>query len=264
MLNTLLAIPDRMGRQLGRAVLYLVDLATFAVKAIIQDHDRGLFNRATYHATLTQVIFTGIDGLPLVSLLAVATGVSVAANLVTIVEVFGDPSDVIDVLIQVIVLELGALLTAIVIIGRSGSAMAVDIGNAKLRGEIEGLELLGMDIDRFIVIPRLLGTAIAQVVLSVYFAILALISGILMPALVKAPAYFSYFSVLPQSFPPADMLIFLTKNLLFGLVIGAAACFHGLQVTNSVNEVPQQTQRALVVSLAMIFMIDGIIAIGIA
>ncbi len=264
MLHSLFVIPDYLGRQIGQASIYLVNLATFAVTALVRDHDRGLFNRATFNATVTQVIFTGVDALPLISLLAVATGISVAASLVTVVEVFRDPGDVIDVLIKVIVLELGALMTAIVIIGRSGSAIAVDLGNARLGGEIEGLELLGIDIDRFIVIPRLLGAGIAQVVLSVYFSLLALVSGILMPALFKAPAYFSYFAEIPKAFDPAQIILFLVKNLLFGFVISTAACFHGLQVSRSVTEVPQQTQKAIVVSLAMIFLIDGLIAIGIS
>ncbi len=252
-----------LGRLLLRIVYYQVELTLFVGHAL-RDWRRhsSLLNRATYRSLVSQLIFTGIDALPTITLLSLAVGLSITAQLILMVQVFGSTADVVKLLSNLVALELGSLLTAIVLIGRSGSAIAVDLGNMKLRGEVEALELLGINVNHFFVTPRLLGATIAQLVLAVYFSVLSVVSGVIFSAMLVSGGYLKYLTEIPLAFDPVLLFIFVGKNLAFGMLIGAVACYHGLQVSRSVTEVPQQTQKAIVNALSLVFIIDGLLALG--
>lgn len=251
-----------IGHQALRLPIYLVDLTVFILRALHDWREASqLLNRATYRSLVTQLIFGGIDALPAITLLSLATGLGIVSQLIITVQLFGEAKDVITILTQLVALELGSLLTAMVLIGRSGSAIAVDLGNMKLNREIEGLELLGINVNHLFVTPRLLGTTIAQMVLAVYFSFIAVVSGVAAAGLFANAGYFTYLADIPLAFAPLDLLVFLFKNLVFGLLIGAIACFHGLRVSTSVTEVPQQAQRAIVNSLTIIFILNALIAL---
>ncbi|MGH8401371.1 MAG: ABC transporter permease, partial [Gammaproteobacteria bacterium] len=120
---------------------YLLDLTTFIIDALRDWFGSGrLFNRATRQSLTSQIIFTGVDALPVVTLLALAVGFSITSQLLTLALALGSERDVGPMLINIVGMELSSLLTAIVLIGRSGSAIAVDTGYMKLHGEVEALE----------------------------------------------------------------------------------------------------------------------------
>ncbi len=252
-----------LGRSTVGSLLYLVDLTVFILQAVREIHGRQeIGNKATWRALLAQIIFTGVDALPVITLLALAVGVSITAQILALGEALGTTDDVIRLLSSIVGMELGSLLTAILLIGRSGSAIAVDLGNMKLHREVEGLELLGINMMDFFVAPRVLGAAISQLVLAAYFACVALFGGVLLSGLVVSSQYFSYLGPLAQSIAPLEVLLYIVKNLLFGLIIAGTACFHALRVGNSPTEVPQQTQRAIANSLMLVFVIDGLFAVA--
>jgi phospholipid/cholesterol/gamma-HCH transport system permease protein len=252
-----------IGRRTIQSLLYVVDLVVFVLHAMRGwGGRRGLFNRASYHAVIAQMIFTGIDALPAVSLLGLAVGAGITAQLIMLIQVVGTETDVINVLTQVVALELAPLLTAIIVIGRTGSAIAVDLGNMKLHREVEGLTLLGIDVQDFFISPRLVGVGLSQLILAVYFAVIAVVSGVLFSALLMSFSHLKYLIAIPLAFDPVALIGFVIKNLMFGLIIGASACYHGLHVGISPTEVPQQTQRAIVNSLVLIFLLDGLMAVA--
>jgi len=251
---------ESIGRAAIGSLRYLIDLTVFLISAM--RNWRGELNRAARHAITTQIIFSGIDTLPVLSFLALAVGASITAQLILLVQMVGTDADVIRMITQVVAMELSPLLTAVIIIGRSGSAITVDLGNMKLHRETEGLELLGIDMRKFFIRPRLAGVVISQLILSVYFALIAIVSGVLFSALSSSASHMRYLVAIPLAFEPTQLIAFVIKDLLFGLVIGGAACFHALRVTASPTEVPQQTQQAIVNSLMVIFMIDGLVALA--
>ena len=161
-------------------------------------------------------------------------------------------------------MQLGSLITAIVLIGRSGSAIVVDLGNMKLHREVEGLELLGIDINDLIVAPRLIGASVAQMSLSVFFAGIATFGGVAAAGLLFSGGYLRLIVPLMSAFTPAQIVVFLIKNLLFGLIIAGTAAFHALRVGVSPTEVPQETQRAIVNGLLLVFVLDGLFAVALA
>lgn len=255
-------VSGMVGRQALRLPLYVLDLTLFTLQALREWREHSnLRNRATYSSLVSQMIFTGIDALPPIILLSLASGVSITSMLLTNVQVFGSTTDIVNILADVVALELGSLLTAVILVGRSGSAIAIDLGNMKLNREVEGLELLGINVNHFFVTPRLLGTTVSQLVLAIFFSSLSVISAIAFNASLYSTSYWKYLGEIPLAFDPADLMLFVVKNLIFGLIIGVAACYHALRVQNSVTEIPQQSQRAIVNSLSMIFLLDGLFAI---
>jgi phospholipid/cholesterol/gamma-HCH transport system permease protein len=255
-------ISGMAGRQALRLPRYILELTLFTLQALREWREHSsLRNRATYSSFVSQMIFTGIDALPPIILLALASGVSITSMLLKNVQVFGSTADIVGILSDVVALELGCLLTAVILVGRSGSAIAIDLGNMKLNREIEGLELLGINVNHLFITPRLLGTAVSQLVLAIFFSSLSVVSAIAFNATLYSSSYWKYLGEIPLAFDPADLLLFVVKNLLFGLIIGVTACYHGLRVQRSSTEIPQQSQRAIVNSLSIIFILDGLLAV---
>jgi phospholipid/cholesterol/gamma-HCH transport system permease protein len=142
-------------------------------------------------------------------------------------------------------------------IGRSCSAIVVDLGNAKVRGEIEPLEYLGINVDDYFVIPRVLSMVISQVILALYFSAIMLLFGMFFSALIYDLSAQKSLTELLNLININSLFKFMLKNLLFGLVVGIMACFHGLSVRNSPTEVSEQMQKAVVRSVVFLFLIDG-------
>jgi len=259
MISALNHMSGRSGAFVLRRLYYLINLATFTSLAL-RDWFKAmrLFNRYSYRSLVSQIIFTGIDALPTIIFLALVTGFVFTFRMIAL---FDSIADTVTILNYVIVLELGPMISAIVLISRTGSAITVELGNMKLHKEIEALELMGIDVNNFLVAPRILGATISQLSVAVFFTMVTLGVGILLSGLLLSPTYFKYFSDLISGLEPFMLIIFIIKNLLFGLFIGSIACYHGLKVDVSATEVPQQTQRSIVNSLLMLFIVDGLFAL---
>ena len=241
---------------------YVLDLTNFVLRAFHDWAQRGrVFNRATLQTLYGQVIFTGIDALPVISFLGLAVGLSITSQMLKLAQALGSESDVAALLTNIVGVELSSILTAIVLIGRSGSAIAVDLGSMKLRGEVEGLELLGINVNEFFVTPRIIGAAVAQFTLAVYFALVALFGGVFLNDLFTPGSSTHELKKLAEAIAPEQLMLFMFKNLLFGIIIAGTACYHGLKVRTSFTELPQQTQRAIVTGLVLVFAADGILAV---
>ena len=219
------------------------------------------FNRATLQDAIGQIIFTGVDALPLVTFLALAVGLSITSQMLKLGQALGSENDVATLLTNIVGAELSSLLTAIVLIGRSGSAIAVDLGSMKLRGEVEGLELLGINVERVLrhAAHHRCGhlPVRARDVFRRHRPVrrrAACGSDLLDAVCPRSDALKRYCA-------RSSLLIFALKNLLFGIIIAGTACYHGLRVGTSPTELPQQTQRAIVTSLVLVFPVDGLLAV---
>ena len=223
----------------------------------------NLLNRNTYRNIVAQIIFTGIDALPTITILGLAAGFVFTFRLISIIVSIGATEEIVSLLVNVICLGIGPFVAAIILISRTGSAIVVDLGNMKLHGEIEGLENLGIDINTFLVAPRLIGTAISQLAITVYFTTLILVSGVLLSGFLISSTHYELLTTIGTAFTPTLISLFVIKNLLFGFIIAAIASYSGLNVQQSPTEVPQQTTKAVVNCLVSIFLIDGLMAMAI-
>lgn len=255
-------ISGRLGRAVLRPLLYLLDLTAFIIHALHDWVRRGhLRNAATRRSLVVQILFTGIDALPLVLVLGLAIGLTLTPTMLLLAQSLGSDTELARFLILAIGVEMGPLLTAIILIGRSGSAIAVELGNMSQRGEVGALMLMGINLSDFFTAPRLLGSALSQLVLAVYFTGVALFGGILIIGLLISEEHLQLMPVLVQTIAPIDLLVFISKNLLFGLLIAAAACYQAQHIGQSPTEVPQRTQQAIVNAYLLIFAISGLFAL---
>ncbi|HHJ11570.1 MAG TPA: ABC transporter permease [Chromatiales bacterium] len=250
---------------LGRATLsggrLLLDLAGFVFLALSPQRLRGWSrDPARRGAIATQIVFSGIDALPLLFLLALAAGIGFGGQLLVLLDPLTEDTQTLEILIHLVGLELAPLLTAFLLLARSGTAMAVELANMAQRRELEGLMLLQVDPIALFATPRLIAMALSQLALAILFATVALASAIAFAALTESTSLFRLLPQLPAALPPLALLLFVLRNLLFGLVIAASACLQGLTTGPLATEVPQHTQRAVVSALLLIFLLDGLFA----
>jgi len=206
-----------------------------------------------------QVLFTGVNALPVVALVALAIGgISIVQSL-TYLPRFGGESLVGKILVTVIIRELGPLLTGFIVIGRSGTAITTEIGNMIVSHEVEALKAMGIDPVRYLVIPRVFGVTASLVSLNVYFDILAIIGGFLVSKLVLITSLEVFLRNILASMVLSDVTISLLKGFTFGILISLICTYNGFSVKLSSTEVPQMTTRSVVNSITSLFIADGII-----
>jgi phospholipid/cholesterol/gamma-HCH transport system permease protein len=222
-------------------VLLMVYLS---VRAAVYDQSQGL--RTVFSVVSAQVYFTGFQALPLISVLALATGAICVLESFAQLQLLGQSSMVGNLLITIIVREVGPLLTALIVVARSGTAVATEIGNMRANREIEALETMGINPLSYIVFPRLLGGTLSVVCLAFYFNIVALFGGFLVVSLVKDMPFSFYCDLLANSITLDDIGMFLLKNTFSGLIIFVVCCYQGLTVQQSAHEVPAMTTKAVV------------------
>lgn len=198
-----------------------------------------------------------IEPLLFVCGLAALVGVSVNVQLSYWVAQAGQSQLLGPVLITIIARELAPILINVVVIVRSGSAMATELGVLKLNGELAALEAEGRDPFVEIVAPRVLGMAAATFCLTFVFTITALVCGFASAALLgKGTGDLLLFaSSMSRAVELEEVLNILGKSIIPALFAGASCCIGGLDVSGSVTAIPLATQRALTRSIAGLFII---------
>ena len=249
---------DWMGHRCIELFLYVIDLTYFLVRSLsVWQPHRNVFNRAVYSTFLDQLILTGINAIAIISFLAMFVGIVIASQLVFIIASITGARDLVEILARLILSEMGPLITGFIIIGRSCSAIVVDLGNTKVSGEIEPLKYLGIDVDDYFVVPRILSMVISQVTLALYFSAIMLLFGMLFSTLIYDFSVHKSLTELLNMLNINSLFIFMLKNVLFGLSVGTIACFHGLSVRTSPTQVSEQMQKAVVRSVVFLFLLDG-------
>lgn len=254
---------NALGRKTLSAITYWLDLVAFCQKAILSwfttnktSHRKNL-NRANWQSFVTQTIFTGIYAIPIIILLSLIFAVGFTSQVIHFSSELSREIEIIESISLIICYELAPLMTALVLISRSGSAISVDIGNMKLRGEIDGLTLLAINVDDYIVAPRIFAGAISQLILAIYFAAIAVFGGILSAALIYSNTYIFSLDTALDAVTPSILLLFVIKNLVFGSLITGTACYQALQIQEQcTTQLPQQTQKAIVRALTQVFILD--------
>ncbi len=206
-----------------------------------------------------QVFFTGVQALPVIALVALALGAIAIVQSLTQLPRFGGETFVGQILITVIVRELGPILTGFIVIGRSGTAITTEIGNMMVQHEIEALEAMGVDPIRYIVLPRVFGVTASLVALNIYFDIFALGGGFLVSKMILVTSLSVFLREIVSSMMIADVIVSLLKGFVFGILISSICTFRGFSVRISSTEVPQMTSKAVVGSITALFIADGII-----
>lgn len=209
--------------------------------------------------SLNQILFSGIQAAPL------AASVATLIGGVCIIQSFALLSGLADdwigtVLVSIIVRELGPLVSAITLIGRSGTAMATEIGSMRLNGEIDALRAYRVDPVAFIVLPRVVGACAGMFLLTVLFDACGILGGYGV-SLLRADIPLALLAGrVTAALNNTDLALLVVKSIAFGETVAALCCHFGLRVRHSPTELPQAVTKAVVASLLAVFLMDGLIA----
>mgnify|MGYP000618454571 CR=1 FL=1 len=249
---------DWIGRRCIESFFYIIDLTYFLLSAFsIWRPQRHIFNRAVYSVFLDQLVLHGINAIAIISFLAIVVGISIASQLVFIIVSITGAKDLIEILARLVLSEVGPLITGVVLVGRSCSGIVVDLGNARVAGEIKPLLYLGVNLNDYFVLPRIVSMVISQVILALYFSAIMLLFGMLFSVLLYDLSAQESLRELLKLVTMDSFFRFMLKNILFGLSIGTLACFHGLAVENSATQVTEQMHKAVVRSIVFLFLLDS-------
>jgi phospholipid/cholesterol/gamma-HCH transport system permease protein len=239
-----------------------LDLSTLlylTFKELILERKRGF--SLVFEITLRQIYFTGVQALKVVTLVSLTLGTIVIVESGSQMELLGGVHFVITILVLVIIRELGPLLTAFIVIGRSGTAIATELGNMIVSHELEAIQAMGINPIYFIVAPRIIGVTIAVICLNLYFKAVALLGGFIISKLVLTISLPVFLRELMASVRVVDLVFGLLKSLIFGLLIALTCTYHGLRVRYSSIEVPQVAARAVVSAILFCFMSNALLTL---
>jgi phospholipid/cholesterol/gamma-HCH transport system permease protein len=207
--------------------------------------------RSILGVILSQVYFTGVEAFFLVTILGAVLGAVVILN-VSALSFIADIRLLAQILVIIIVRELGPLLISLILIARSGTAIAAELGNMKINHEIDALKAMAINPLSYIVYPRLVGGVVSIVCLTFYFNVVALVGGFAVSKLFHNIPYSLYLNALADTLTARDVGFFLSKNILNGATLFSICCYQGLQVQESPHEVPQATTRAVMHSISAV------------
>ncbi len=217
--------------------------------------------QVAFKVLVLQILFTGVEALGIVSLVALAIGAVIIVEGNTLLPRFGQSGLLYQILIVVITRELGPVLTAFIIIARSGTAIATELGNMVVSHEIEAYVSVGINPIAYLAVPRVLGVTIAMVALTVYFNVFGLVGSYLVSQLVKPTPVGEYFRNLLMTIQGRDVASTLVKGLVFGFIVAVVATYHGFRVKVAVTEIPRAAIAAVGQGFVLVFLADAIITL---
>ncbi len=221
---------------------------------------RYLKFRSIYSIAVNQTRFTGIDALPLIVFIALIFGATVIIQATKNFPKFGIEDFIGNLLVLIIAREMGPLVTAMIVISRSGSAIATEIATQMQNKEILSLELMGIDTKLFIVLPRIIASIVAIFSLIIIFDLVAFFGGYLISLTTVFIPLDIFFGSLMDSFSFVDLIITILKSVIYGILIPLICCYYGF-MPRSEFEIPIYVSRAVVRTIVILFVINAFISV---
>lgn len=218
---------------------------------------RGRGFRVVSGVIVNQIRFTGVHALGPVTFASLAIGAMILIQGI----LYLPPDITVPISVMILVREVAPALTALILIGRSGTAITIELGNMKLNQELAALESMGIPIEHLVVFPRLVGMVLSFLALCVYSALAAVVGGYFVArAAAVAPVTFTLGSLV-EAVTVAELATALVKVACFGVVVALTSVQHGFAVKQSVREIPIVTTRAVVRSMMVCIVINSFISI---
>jgi phospholipid/cholesterol/gamma-HCH transport system permease protein len=203
----------------------------------------------------------GATALPITALVGFLIGVVLAYLMSQQLRQFGADAFIVNILGISLIRELGPVLAAILIAGRSGSAITAQIGVMRVTEELDAMRVMGIAKGYRLVMPRAIAMAVAMPLLSVWTTIAALLGGMLAADLAMGltPAYF--VTALPKAVQLSNLWLAMAKSTVFGLLIALIGCHYGLRVQPNTESLGQGTTASVVTSITVVILVDALFAV---
>jgi phospholipid/cholesterol/gamma-HCH transport system permease protein len=261
-LPVLLRVPEHVGIVmigLGQGIVLVLGFLGQVVLAsgALLRHPGRFRMRALVH----QMELMGVNALAIIGLMSFLVGIVIAQQGAVQLRQFGAEIYTVNLVGRLSLRELGILMTAIMVAGRSGSAFAAQLGTMKLTEEIDAMRTIGVSPIEALVIPRLLATMIMMPLLGIYSAAIGIIGGAALSALTLGIPFFTFLARIQEVVPLHDVWVGLIKGPVFGLIVATSGCFQGLQVKSDAEEVGTRTTGAVVMAIFMVIVLDAFFAV---
>lgn len=201
---------------------------------------------------------TGIEAIPIILLISFLVGFIMAFQAAVQLRQFGADIFVANLVGLSVVRELGPLMTAILVAGRSGAAFAAEIGTMKVAEEIDALKSMGLDPTRFLIIPKVLATVITVPTLTLMSDLIGIFGGLVVAVLFLDITPWGYILQTQRALDIFDVLTGYLKSFVFALLIAGVGCMRGLQVEGGAQEVGRLTTSAVVSGIFLIIVYDAL------
>ena len=235
-------------RLVGQLLLDIIRLIRRPQEAPLRD-----FSGHLYHI--------GATALPITALVGFLIGVVLAYLISQQLKQFGADAFIVNILGISLIRELGPVLAAILIAGRSGSAITAQIGVMRVTEELDAMRVMGIAKGFRLVMPRALALAIVMPLISVWTTVAALLGGMIAASVAMGitPAYF--INALPAAVEVANLTLATAKSVVFGLLIALVACHFGLRVKPNTESLGQGTTASVVTSITVVILVDALFAV---
>jgi phospholipid/cholesterol/gamma-HCH transport system permease protein len=254
---------ESIGRWVRGKVMVFLNLSTLlylAFRELITERKKGF--SLVFEITLRQVYFTAVQALKVVAVISLALGTVIIVQIGTQLSFLGGGIEfIVPILVLVLFRELGPLLTAIIVIGRSGTAIAAELGNIVIAHELEAIEVMGINPVYFIVTPRIIGVTVAVICLTIIFITVGLLGGFWVSKLILPITFQAFLRELGVALTAHDLIFAFLKSLIFGLLIALTCTYYGLTVGYSLIEVPQAATRGVVSAMLFCFATNALLTV---
>jgi phospholipid/cholesterol/gamma-HCH transport system permease protein len=212
-------------------------------------------------ALVHQMQLVGVDSLGIIGLMSFLVGIVIAQQGAVQLQEFGAEIYTINLTGRLALRELGILMTAIMVAGRSGSSFAAQIGTMKLTEEIDAMRTIGVSPIEALVIPRVVASMILLPLLGFYAALAAIIGGAFISIFQLGIPFFTFLSRIHEVVPTQDLWVGLNKGPVFGLIVAIAGCYQGMQVEANSEEVGIRTTQSVVTAIFTVIVLDAFFAV---
>lgn len=241
-------------RDLQEQIAFLGSIATGLAATIA--HPRQL----RWAEVLRVFELAGVNALPIVSLISLLVGLIIAFEAAQPLAQFGAQIFIANMIGLLMVRELGPMMTAIMLAGRSGSAFAAELGTMKVNEELNALETMGLDPVRFLVIQRIVAGILLAPLLTVYSMFMGVLGGVVVMLGLGFPLVAIYHQML-TGISLHDIVIGSAKGIVFGIIVAGVGCLRGLQTKKGPSAVGESTTRAVVSAILLIILADAAFAV---
>ncbi len=254
-----MATLDAIGRGTIDVLAYVGGLTRLSIRSayyvfVAPFKGRPLRIERAFH----QGMAVGVEALPIVSLITFFVGLILALNGAYELRKFGAMQFVASAVAISMTRELGPLMTAIVVIGRSGSAFAAEIGTMKVTEEIDALETMALHPIQFLVTPKFLAMLIMMPCLTTWADFMGICGGAVFGVTNADFTWAGYFHATLDALLKRDILTGLIKSVMFGITITAVGCYEGFSTGAGAEEVGRSTTSAVVMSIFLVIIVDVI------
>jgi len=208
-----------------------------------------------------QIADTGIDALPIIALMAMMIAVVIAYQSVVQLRPYGTEDFTVNLVAVSVLREMGVLITAIMVAGRSGSAFTAEIGVMKAREEIDALRTMGLDPMELLVVPRVIGLVVTLPLLTFFADAMGLVGGAMVTNWLLHVPLSQFIDRVHVAVDPNDFLVGILKAPVFAAIIATIGCMHGMRVTGSAESVGRETTRAVVKAIFLVIVLDALFSI---